>query len=347
MLLPRLYLPVLCILVSQILPGCDDENGLTPETTRTPYSLEFPAYFPEPVALLSNNPLTTEGIQLGERLFFDPLLSGDNALACAGCHVPAKGFADGLALSTLGATGQPLDRHTPALLNLAWADGFFWDGGAKNLESQALSPIIAENEMNQSLPELITELAQAPDYPTYFSAAFDDGLINSANIAKALSQFQRTLISHHTLYDQYRKGQAALTAIQLEGMQLVAQHCGACHPAPLFTDNGYHNNGLDNTYASDHEGIAQGRYRITFDPEDLGKFKVPTLRNTMVSAPYMHDGRFSTLQEVFHHYTHGIQSSATLDVNLPEEGLPLSEAEQDAIVAFLHTLTDDTLMGLY
>jgi cytochrome c peroxidase len=331
-------------LLAIIFMACSDEE-VKPESGGGTYLLRFPSYFPQPEPLLSNNdPLTKDGVALGKMLFFDPILSGNNQVSCSTCHQPAKGFADGLALTSNGISGNTLHRHSPALVNLAWAKGFFWEGGSKNLESQALAPIINADEMGQNVVELIEELNAHSEYPALFKKTFTDGEINGSNIMKALAQFERTLISATTKYDYYRQGKASLTELESKGMMLVEKKCGSCHPAPLFTNNGYHNNGLDSEYSSDHEGIAQGRYRITFLPEDLGKFKVPTLRNIGASAPYMHDGRFATLDDVLDHYAHGIQASSTLDSILPPDGMALTTEERQAILSFLDALTDEKFM---
>lgn len=337
----RLTFFVLLILLIQ---SCSNEE-VKPKDSGGTYFLRFPSYFPKPEPLLSNNdPLTYDGVALGKRLFFDPILSGNNKISCSTCHQPAKGFADGLALTSEGISGNTLHRHSPALINLAWGDGFFWEGGSKNLESQALAPIINEDEMGQSIVKLVEELNAHPDYPELFRKTFVDGEVNGANIMKAIAQFERTLVSATTKYDYYRQGKVSLTPLELKGLTLVEQKCGSCHPAPLFSINSYHNNGLDSEYGDEFEGIAQGRYRITRMPEDMGKFKVPTLRNVTASAPYMHDGRFGTLNAVLDHYSNGIQYSVTLDRSIPREGFQLTSYERLAILAFLEALNDYEFM---
>lgn len=334
----------LTTLLAMFLMACSDET-VNPESGGGIYLLHFPSYFPQPEPLLSNNdPLTKNGVALGKMLFFDPILSGNNQISCGTCHQPEKGFADGVALANHGISGNKLHRHSPALVNLAWGTGFFWEGGSKNLESQALAPIINPDEMGQNVAELVEELKSHPEYPLLFNKTFDDGEINGSNIMKALAQFERTLISANTKYDYYRQGKLSLTELELKGLNLVTQKCGVCHPAPLFTNNSYHNNGLDSEYSTDHEGIAQGRYRITFLSEDMGKFKVPTLRNIVASAPYMHDGRFASLDEVLDHYSHGIKGSSTLDVLIPPAGFALTIEDRQAILSFLEALTDVKFM---
>jgi cytochrome c peroxidase len=339
---------LICFAVLFIGVACTNEDDVTPQPGGGTYLLRFPSYFPQPEPLLSNNdPLTNYGVLLGEKLFFDPILSGNNQISCGTCHQPKKGFADGVALATHGISGNPLHRHSPALINLAWAKGFFWDGGSKNLESQAFAPITHPDEMHQDRTILADELKVIAEYVTLFSKTFPDKEITNENIAKALAQYQRTLISATTKYDDYRQGKYTLTELELKGMTIVEQKCGSCHTAPLFTNNGYHNNGLDSEYSDEHEGIALGRYRITHLLQDMGKFKVPTLRNVTASAPYMHDGRFATLNDVLEHYSQGIQSSTTLDAHIPEQGMLLTTDEREAILAFLNALTDEEFMNTH
>lgn len=301
----------------------------------------FPAVMKQP-----DNRLTAEGIELGRRLFYDVRLSGNNRISCASCHHQDLAFSDGLALSNQGISGKTLDRHAPVLFNLAWADqGLFWDGGAKNLESQAFGPLTSADEMFQDLYELEAELKAIPDYVNRFKQVFNSA-IKSADVVKALAQFQRTLISGNSRYDQYirQENSTVLNAEELLGMNLLQEKCGSCHAGALFTDQSFHNNGLDDHFSEDKEGIYQGHFRVSFNPSDLGKFKTPSLRNVLFSAPYMHDGRFKTLEEVLDHYQFGIKMSPTTDVSLFQNqgkpGIPMSTTERKAIIAFLNTLTD-------
>ena len=285
------------------------------------------------------NPLTPAGIELGRRLFYDPLLSGDDSVACATCHQQARAFSDGVLISSAGVSGAPLTRHTPALINLAFMPAYFWDGGGYDLESVAFGPLGHPDEMGQPLGRLVDELASAPLYPALFAAAFSDGL-TLPNVVRALAQFQRSLVSADAPYDRFVAGdEAAMNPTARAGMDLVAHHCGDCHPAPFFTDFGYADNGLDQTYADDHERLAWGRGRITEAPEDKGAYKVPTLRNVAVTAPYMHDGRLPTLRAVFDHYRFEARRGAGLDPRLGDKG-PLSDAEVVKMMAFLDALTD-------
>ena len=312
------------------------EDGSTLERLE---SLGVPPHLATAIPSPDRNPLTPDGIELGRRLFYDPLLSGDDSISCATCHQQARAFSDGAQISSDGLSGAPLKRHTPALINLAFMPAYFWDGGGYDLESVAFGPIGHPDEMGQSLDRLVDELASAPLYPALFSAAFSDGL-TLPNIVRALAQFQRSLVSADAPYDRFVAGDAdALGPAALAGMALVARHCGDCHPAPFFTDFGYANNGLDQTYADDHERLAWGRGRLTETPEDKGAYKVPTLRNAAVTAPYMHDGRFSTLRAVFDHYRFELKYGAGLDPRLRHKA-PISDREVGQMMAFLDALTD-------
>jgi cytochrome c peroxidase len=325
----------------------EEVNDMVGETVPKKIALDIPANFP---AVLDDpdNPLTEQGVALGRLLFYDTRLSGSNKLSCASCHHQELAFSDGISLSNIGESGQPLPRHAPALINLAWAkSGFFWDGGSTNLESQAFGPLTSADEMHQNLSELEDELKAVPDYAKRFKDAFGTG-VKSANIVKALAQFERTLISGNSRYDKYirKENGSVLTDPEIRGMALVNAKCRSCHAGELFSDDGFHNNGIDKDFSNASlDGLYQGRSRITYNPLDLGKFKTPTLRNVALTSPYMHDGRIKTLAEVIEHYNSGIQVSPTTDVllfqNNGQAGIPLSLQDKRDIIAFLNTLTDE------
>ncbi|MFC0777024.1 cytochrome-c peroxidase [Flavobacterium sp. HJSW_4] len=292
------------------------------------------------------NPLSKDGIALGKKLFFDKRLSGDNQVSCATCHQQNLAFSDGFALTRNGISGNALERNSPALINLAWAgNGLFWDGGSNNLESQAFAPLAHQDEMHQNLTELIEELNGDAHYPRLFKIAFGRA-VNQADIVKAIAQFERTLISADSKYDKYVRGEPGgeMDENELSGLRMAEQFCFSCHATPLLTDNLYHNNGIDNDFTDDTELMSKrGRARITHNSNDLGKFRTPTLRNVEKTGPYMHDGRFTSLQEVVEHYNSGVLASTTLDPLLQQDkkpGISLSEIEKKQLIAFLKTLTD-------
>ncbi|QCR25077.1 cytochrome-c peroxidase [Pontibacter sp. SGAir0037] len=325
-----------------------------------PYQQSIPnqetIYLPEvPVNLAAalpypeRNPPTKEGVALGRMLFYDPILSQNGTVSCASCHQPEKAFTDGVALSRAGVSGAPLQRHVPTLVNVAWQDGLFWDGGAKDIESLTFGPLTHPDEMGQHVKELVQKLQQHEQYPQLFKKAFQTDSITSAFVTRALAQFERTLISGNSRYDRYirNEAQGTLTSYELEGLSLFKKHCSNCHSSDLFTDNSYHNNGLDSEFSDANEALHFARGRITNQAADIGKYKTPTLRNIALTAPYMHDGRFSTLEEVLDHYSTGVTYSPSLALQLQQNnklGIPLSSSDKNKIVSFLLTLTDSSFI---
>jgi len=314
-----------------------------------PFALEITQRLPR-VELPADNPLTVEGVALGRRLFHDTRLSRNNQQSCASCHAQPFAFSDARTVSA-GAEGQKGRRNSMPLFNLAWAKEFFWDGRSKSLREQVLKPIEDPLEMNERLDNVLAKLRADEDYRKEFAAAFG-GEITSERLAMALEQFLLTLVSQDSKFDRAARKLATLTAEEQRGLQLfVTEHdparglrgadCFHCHGGNLFTNNAFSNNGLVPT-------ADFGRFEATRDEGDRGKFKVPTLRNIAATAPYMHDGRFKTLEEVVEHYDKGVQRGPTLDPNLakhPAEGLGLSAEDKRALVAFLKTLTDEQFIA--
>jgi cytochrome c peroxidase len=314
----------------------------------TPWPWRTPAGFPRP-ALPLDNPLTEEGVALGKRLFFDPTLSRTGAQSCAGCHNPDAGFADAGRRVSIGAAGVAGARNASALSNLAWHESYFWDGRAPNLREQAVQPIQNPTEMGESMDRVVAKLSASPVYPPLFAAAFANPAVSSESVGLALEQYLLTLVDADSRFDKWLLGEAVLTSEERRGLELFTTEydpargrfgadCFHCHGGRLFSDFAFHNNGLDADSPAD-----MGRAAVTGRAADSGKFKTPSLRNVAVTGPYMHDGRFATLDEVVAHYDHGVRRSPALDPNLakhPESGLGLSPADRRALVAFLVTLTD-------
>ena len=312
----------------------------------TPYRFTMSATFPLP-DLPRDNPLIEERIALGKAIFNETALSRDGTLSCASCHVSNFAFTDARRFS-LGVRGQKGTRNAMPLFNLAWKTSFFWDGRAPSLRAQALLPIEDHTEMDETLDRVIAKLAAVKDYPPLFAAAFGTPEITAEKIGLAVEQFLLTLVACDSKFDRALSGKATLTADEQRGFELfmteydprtgqLGADCFHCHGGPLFSDHQFHNNGLA-------PGEDTGRFRITKLEADRGKFATPSLRNVARTAPYMHDGRFATLEEVVAHYGSGMQRSATLDPNLakhPEGGLQLSAGDQRALVAFLRTLTQE------
>lgn len=307
-----------------------------------------PAHLP-PLPPVPGNPTTEAGFALGRRLFYDGRLSRTGAVSCASCHDPSHAFSIPEALPTRGVSGVALERHAPSLINLAWATtGLFWDGGAKNLESLSLAPLTHADEMGRAdLEGMMRDVEADPAYPPMFREAFDEAVSISA-LLRALAQFQRGIYAANAPWDRAVRGEPiAFTADEALGAGVFARSCARCHTPGLFTDAGYHNNGLDEAFGEPGEDARRGRARITFAAEDVGKFKTPTLRNVELSAPYMHDGRLPTLASVIEHYRGGMRESPSLDPGFRRDGrgpgVDLTDAEARALVAFLGTLTDATL----
>ncbi|MBT31700.1 MAG: cytochrome-c peroxidase [Thalassobius sp.] len=321
-----------------------------------PYIIEYPAYFGGRFSIPKDNPTTQEGIALGRMLFYENKLSKNNAISCASCHQQKLAFTDGKTFST-GADGLQTKRNAMSLSNLLWVRNFFWDGRAKGLEAQAVFPMIDSHEMNQSLDVTVEKLKETEIYPQAFNKAFGSTEITANKIVKAIAQFERTLISADSKYDQYLSGAYSPTEQELRGMELFmtvpqpqknirGANCGHCHGTPKIFKELFHNNGLD----SNPTDI--GRMEFTGQEIDRGRFRVATLRNIALTAPYMHDGRFKTLEEVLDHYNEHVQPSATLspfisDVSneIDGESLALTQDEKKDIIAFLHMLTDSTFIN--
>lgn len=314
------------------------------------YPLAITERFPK-VSLPSDNPLTREAVALGEKLFHDTRLSINNTQSCASCHDQSHAFSD-LRRFSLGAEGQIGKRQAMPLFNLAWAHGFFWDGRAKTLREQVLMPIQDGHEMNETLERVAEKIKADVDMLGLFAKAFGSKEITTERMAKALEQYLLTLISQDSRFDRAVRKVAELSEQEKRGLQLfVTEHdpkrglmgadCFHCHGGTLFTDHQYRDNGLKLTPDE------LGRMAVTGQATDRGKFKTPSLRNIAVTAPYMHDGRFSTLEEVVAHYSGPMEKRDTLDPNLakhPMAGIQLSVEDQQALIAFLKTLTDEAFI---
>ncbi|MBC8510438.1 MAG: c-type cytochrome [Cryomorphaceae bacterium] len=332
------------------ISGCTDNiainynpNAITEDQScnyfsTTPYVIETPYGFPD-MKIPSDNPMTVEGIALGEKLFKDPILSADNTQACINCHQQNFSFSDPNQFST-GIDNIQGNRNASALINLGWNTSFNWDGSSLTLEEQAFEPVTNSIEMHNTWMNVELELNSHSDYPFLFKQAFNINYIDSNHIVKAIAQFERTLISTDSKLDRYLKNEEQLTISELNGYAIFNTEkgdCFHCHSTNMFMDNLFHNNGLDI-----EPFIDIGRAKATSNPSDNGKFKTPTLRNVEMTAPYMHDGRFATLEEVVEHYDSGGKYSTTVDPLMKKlgVGLQLSNQEKKDLVAYLKTLTD-------
>lgn len=352
---PIKYLLLLfCALLLCIACQEDEQPTPLPEEVatfdETPYPLAYGA-LPAP-DLPPDNPLTIAGVELGRLLFYDRMLSEDLSRACADCHKQHFGFADSLRFS-VGVDEAVGRRQSMPIFNMAWhRNGFLWDGRASLLREQVLLSIQSPLEMNETLDHAISKMNTSKLYKDQFIRAYGSEEITEEKIGLALEQFMLSIVSHQSEYDQYLAGLTTLSASEERGRLLFERpyqpatpemsgaNCIQCHSGPNFENSQYVNNGLD----TDAAVSDAGRQNFTQDPADRAKFKVPSLRNIAITAPYMHDGRFANLAQVIDHYDSGIRSSATLDSSLlstQASGLQLSQQDKTDLLNFLHTLTDE------
>lgn len=317
-----------------------------------PYELKYPANFGNRFTIPKDNPMTKEAVQLGRTLFYEERLSSNNNISCATCHQQNLAFTDGKPFS-VGVDGTLTKRNSMSLANLLWVRNFFWDGRSGTLEEQTIVPLTDPHEMGQSLEASSQKLQQTKTYPALFKQAFGSSEVTGERIAKAIAQFERTLISANSKYDQYLRGEYVPSEEELNGMALFTDspqplrnirgaNCAHCHGTPKTFMELFHNNGLDSVH------VDLGRETLTKQAIDRGRFRIPTLRNIALTAPYMHDGRFETLEEVLDHYSEHVVQSETLSPfisdatnQLEGSGLQLNLQEKRDIISFLHMLTDE------
>ena len=335
-----------------IVSSCGkDKVGYKP----TPYQLNIPSHFPD-MNIPADNPMTVEGVELGRFLFYEKRLSGNDQMSCGTCHTPNTSFSDSAKYST-GIDGIQGNRNAMALINLGWDSFFFWDGRATSLEQQILEPVPNPIEMHLSWKKAISKLKKDTYYRNQFYKAFGVEDFDSTHAAKAIAQFIRTMISGSSKFDVMYKIEnnkplnASEQAVNIDPEEwagydlfksLNGADCFHCHNGPLMRVAKFSNNGLDFSF------LDLGRGAITNNPNDHGKFKVPTLRNIALSAPYMHDGRFKNLDEVIEHYSSGIHASPTIDPLIEfssQGGVQLDAQEKYLLKRFLMTLTDNTFIN--
>jgi cytochrome c peroxidase len=345
----RLYLYSVFAILAIIMVGCLSKTKTTYQPT--PYPLEEPKAFVK-MGIPGDNPLTVEGVELGRYLFYDPILSADETVSCESCHQQARAFTDGKMVSN-GVAGRTGRRSALPIFNVGYYyKGLFWDGRVEGLEAQAHFPIHDSVEMATDWATVLQRLRQHPEYPERFWKAYGVAPeeIDSSHIMKALAQFQRVLISNDSKYDRVERGEASFTESEQRGWHiffdasetLPFSECGHCHLDPLFTTQEFFNNGIEQV-----DGLAgfpdMGRGAITGIKYDNGKFRVPTLRNIELTAPYMHDGRFQTLEEVIDHYVSGGHFADNVNPNVRE--LHFTARDKQDLIAFLKTLTDTTFIN--
>lgn len=337
---------VLAMMFLFLLSSCNKETTPEPPTEvydPTPYELKIPQGFPT-MLIPDDNPMTAEGVELGRRLFYDPILSGDNTQSCASCHAPEFAFTDNGKKFSEGIDGLEGNRNSMAVINIGWMPKLFWDGRADGVEEQALGPVPNPIEMHQEWTEAMNKLNADSEYPELFLNAFGTKNIDSTLVTKAIAQFERTLISGNSKWDRYLRGEANLNQSESKGFEIFFTEkgdCFHCHSTILFADNLFHNNGLDSEFTD------KGLYEVTGNNNDIGKFKTPTLRNWIFTEPFMHDGRFKNMGEVIEFYSTGVKWSATIDPlmkKVEQGGIHLNDEEKVHLVSFLLTLNDSSFV---
>lgn len=343
---------LLLVLLVRCTDDCDEPMGPDPCVTSMPigvdYELDIPFYVSLPTLIPEDNPIKVPAVELGHFLFWDTRLSANNTMSCGTCHSPAASFSDPVPVS-VGIDGISGTRSAMAIVNMVFQPIITWDGHQPSLEAQSIAPVENVIEMHDTWDAVIDEirLSTEPDYPAMFEGAYGSDCITKERASKAMASFMRTMTSFNAKYDRAEFGPETFTDLEAAGKNLFSLEggegfegadCFHCHnlDTQIFSDGEFRNNGLDAEFSD------LGRGEVTGIAAENGKFKVPTLRNIEVSAPYMHDGRFQTLEEVIDHYNEGGMVSATIDpfMEVQGVGLALTPIEKQQLVAFLKTFTD-------
>ena len=359
---------ILILLVSVLFWGCPGENPPEPYEP-TPYAINIPKGFPTKLNIPEDNPMTEEGVTLGRYLFYDGSLSGrtdpDSLMSCATCHLQSSSFEAGIDNPRFpggivhGLNGKPTHHVMLPMINLVWnTSGYGWNGyiypenpdvNFRNIEDMVRAAVLAENEIDGDTNRIKALFQNLPGYPELFGKAFGSDQITFKNIEKAISQFIRTLISANSKFDKYMRGEVQLNQSELHGYVLFTTEEGAdcfhCHGGagnPLFTTNLFYNNGKDTVFTDPMD-----RYAITGKQRDIGAYKATTLRNIEFQAPYMHDGRFKTLEEVIDFYSEGLENSPYVNPlmhHVADGGVRLTPTEKTDLINFIKTLRDDDFL---
>ena len=336
---------LMLILLILGLYSCSDDEAEYISINRE-LDVNIPSNFPQIQYDLSANPPTEKGFELGKKLFYDGRLSSNGFISCGFCHEQRFAFTHHGHQFSHGIDDLEGTRNAPAVQNMAFQKEFAWDGATSHLDLFPIIPITNEVEMGETVSNVVSKLREDDEYQKLFAEAFDEGEVTNEYFFKALSQFMVMMVSSNSTYDKYVRGEEGgeFTETEEYGYELFQQKCASCHTSDLFTDDAFRNNGLP-----PYPGINDiGRAEVTGSTADNYKFKVPSLRNVAITAPYMHDGRFGSLASVLNFYDTGVQDSETLDPILKQNnrlGINLSEEEKQALIAFLNTLTDETFLN--
>lgn len=346
------HFTILFVALLVLLTACrrDPSTATAGQEHNTPYQAQVPSWLVDStfhqVVYPPDNPSTTYGVALGRKLFYEKALSDNNTLSCGSCHKQENAFSDPRQFS-IGTDGSVGHRQAMAIFNLNWDQFFFWDARSASLEMQALRPVTDPAEMRNTWPVVVDRLQTHADYPALFEAAFGSPGVDSMRVVQAIAQFERSMVSFNSPFDRFRYlgDSTAMTEAEQNGYRIFSRsgHCADCHREPLVADHFVRNNGLDLV----HTDLGFGG--VNFNPASNGRFKVPSLRNIEVTPPYMHDGRFNTLEEVVDFYADDVQLASP---NLDNHMLPwiagevvLTAEDRTDLVAFLKALTDDGFLS--
>jgi len=348
-------LSIILLMIAVLAISCEPEEVEIVNYDDTSYKFTYPEKFGDP-ELPKDNALTVEAVKLGKMLFYEKSLSKDGSQSCASCHVQADGFSDKNQFST-GVDGLFGGRQAMPIFNMAWRKtGFFWDGRATTLREQSLKPIQDPLEMHETLENVVIKLSSNKTYTNRFIRAFGTSEVNSNKVSLALEQFMMTIVSFDSKYDQYQAGEVSLNESEERGRKLFfteyspffpeksGADCAHCHSGPNFENGEFMNNGLD----KDVDFSDNGREKVSNNPGDRATFLMPSLRNVANTAPYMHDGRFKTLEAVVEHYNTGVKMSSTVSpliIPTIAKGLGLSQQDKTDLVNFLKTLSDQKFLN--
>ena len=334
---------IFAALVCSVFTGCKDDFEGEAYIADQAYDLEIPADFPALAFDRDKNPVTVNGVALGKKLFYEGRLSRNNSISCGFCHIQENAFTHHGHPVSHGIDNRLGIRNASPIQNMAFLRNYTRDGVSHDLDERSLVPITTDFEMDSSMPEMVGKLNTDANYKKLFKAAFGDENITGERVLKAISQFMATMVSADSKYDRVLKGKTAFTAEENEGYQLFRTNCASCHSGALFTDESFRNTGM--YYNAQYND--RGRYRVTLDWNDNMKFRVPSLRNVEYTAPYMHDGRFTTLEAVLNFYSDLVENQPNLDPLLKKDGhigIRMNPSEKQYIIAFLKTLSDQNFI---
>ncbi|WP_410879325.1 cytochrome-c peroxidase [Myroides sp. DW712] len=331
---------VLVLLLGMFACSSDESYKSLPDNPLM--DLAIPTDFPALNDAVVKNRPTKYGVELGEKLFFDPRLSRDNTISCSSCHIQASAYADHQT-QAVGIEGRVGLRNVPPIQNLAFMQYYNWDGSKRQLENQVIVPIITPEEMHASVVDIIAKIEGDHTYQILFTKTFGDAQITPERIYQSIAQYEYTLISANSKYDQVKRKEASFTPLEKNGYALFQVHCASCHSGALFTDQTFRNIG----FPLNPDSNEAGRARVTGNLNDYMSFRVPTLRNIEFTAPYGSFGQFETLEEVLDYMDQGVLDAPNLDPIFKENEnrIPLTSSEKEALVAFMKTLSDAGFIG--